>query len=44
MDEAMPLLEYGMEKFEDAEYEIIDPQLTDVLAWAEEILDAEDTQ
>ena len=41
MDEALPLLEYGMEQFEAAEIEVIDPQLADLLSWAEEILDGQ---
>lgn len=38
MEEALPLLEYGMEQLEEAEYEVVDPQLADVLAMAQEIL------
>jgi tetratricopeptide (TPR) repeat protein len=40
VDEALPLLERGMELYDDAEYEVINPQLTEVLAWANEIMNA----
>ena len=44
MDEALPLLGYGMEQFEMFEYEVIDPLLADLLAMAQEILDVENAQ
>ena len=38
MEKAMPLLEYGMERYAELEVEHPDPQMADVLAWADEIL------
>jgi S1-C subfamily serine protease/tetratricopeptide (TPR) repeat protein len=40
-DTALPLLEYGMEKLEDLEIEVVEPQLASLTEMAQGILDAQ---
>lgn len=43
LDEALPLLEYGMELYNEAPPQRSNPQLTDVLDWSAEILEENPT-
>ena len=42
IDEALPLLQYGMEKFEEAEVEFLNPQLPDLLTGRENSTDGKE--